>query len=468
MSATPSAPPARTAPAGPARTVTGHGLSRRRALALPPAIAALVALGGCGGFGDSTQAKAYDTDAVHREVPLQDAPAAPEAATACASLSESLLRSHLDADPAANTLACPVGMALAVALLYAGSHAPADGVDELLGVTADGSTDATADTVRDLTWSALQNALLVYEPTETQLENFDPKAIPDFPLLHIANRVLLIDDPQVEQSYLDAARQWYAATTEHATRGNAKATLDAWAERHTGGLIESSGIEITDDTRLVLQNALLIAAQWVGPFDPYNTQDNDFTLIDGSTVTAQLMHEDLSLPYAQADQWQAVRLPYLDENARLGMDVILPNSGTAPTDLPEGTWAEASAALDAVEQDPDLRREVQLALPTLDLKPGSVDLLAFLDAQGIALDSLEHIGKGLRVDQAVQQVRLMVTEEGTVAGALTEIGVADSAGIPEQDEPISFIVDRPYVLRIVDQLTGLVLIEGVVMDPTAE
>ncbi|WP_147680224.1 serpin family protein [Actinomyces ruminicola] len=460
---------ARARPAGADRSTPERprGLSRRRALTLPPAIAALVTLGGCGILGGSAQAQAYDTDATHREVPLEDVPGAPDAAAACAALSESLLRFRLGEEPGGNVLNCPVGTALAVALLYAGSASPADGVDALLGVATDAGAGADADHVRDLTWSALQNALLPKDPSDAQLDNFNPEQIPDTPLLHIANRVLLVgDNPAVEQSYLDAARQWYAATTEHATRGRAKAALDAWAKRHTGGLIESSGIEITGNTRLVLQNALLFAAGWASPFTADDTTGDDFTLSDGTTATAQFMHDKRLLPYAQGEGWRAVRLQYAEGSGSTVMDVILPDSGTTPAQLPEGTWTAASAALDAVAYEQ--RREVRLALPTLDLQPGAVDLLAFLEAQGITLDSLEHIGEDLVVDQAVQQVRLIVKEEGTVAGALTEVSVTELAAAPEEDESITFTVDHPYVVRVFDQLTGLVLIEGIVMDPSPQ
>ncbi|MDO4901166.1 serpin family protein [Actinomyces sp.] len=450
----------------PVPTRSVRGLSRRQLLGLPPAIAALLTLAGCDVSGGSAQAQAYDTDATHRAIPLKDAPAASDAATACATLSEALLRFRLGEEPAANALTCPVGIALAIALLYAGSGRPAEGVEKLLGITATADTNTHSDTTRDITWSALQNSLLAYDPDEQTLDDFDPATIPDEPLLHIANRVLLVDDPKVEQSYLDAAREWYAATTEHTKRDQARAALDAWAERHTGGLIKSSGIEITENTRLVLQNALLFAAQWRSPFDPVATTEQDFTLLDGSTIPAPLMHEDFFLPYAQGAGWQAARLPYLDPDARLVMDLILPEAGTDPTNLSEGTWRQASGALDAVATDQ--AREVQLALPTFDLQSGPVDLLTFLDTQGMELVSLDHIGADLEVDQAVQQVRLMVKEEGTVAGALTEIDVAHSAALPGPDEPVKFIVDHPFVVRILDTHTGLVLVEGVIMDPTAQ
>ncbi|MDO4900133.1 hypothetical protein [Actinomyces sp.] len=192
-----------------------------------------------------------------------------------------------------------------------------DAAPGLFGVRTAEAAQADSSPVRDLTWSALHNSLLAYDPSDAQFDNVDPEQIPDTPLLHIANRVLLVDDdPAVEQSYLHAARQWYAATTEHATRDRAKATLDAWEKRHTGGLIKSSGIEITD----------------------------------GTTVTAQFMDEEFLLAYALGTGWQAIRLPYRerDNDAQLVMDVILPDEGTTPTDLPEGTWQQASAQLDAI------------------------------------------------------------------------------------------------------------------------
>ncbi|MDU0349654.1 serpin family protein [Actinomyces sp. MRS3W] len=477
-------------------------VSRRHLLTLPPVVAAMATLAACGsstnqspstasatpsmtGADGATQAIAFHTDVEHQQVALEDAPALGSAVAACHTLSEAMLRRQLRDQPGGNALACPVGLSLAIALLYAGSDAPGQGVDALLGTQeADASATAapsTDGTMRDLTWSALQNSLLAYNPDEATLAAFDPDQIPNDPLLHIANRVLLVgDDPEVEQSYLDAAQQWYAATTEHAAREDAKAVLDAWAKLHTGGLIKESGVEIQPQTRLVLQNALLFAAQWADIFMAEDTYEQDFTLLDGSTIQARLMHGEFFLTYAQGDRWQAVRMPYLeasgtgssdagddgDYHDRFVMDVILPDAGVALDELPEGTWAQATAELTTSQaENAENSKRVELALPTFDLESGTVDLLPLFPDLNVTLDSLDHIDTGLNVDQVVQQVRLMVKEEGTVAAALTEIGVGDSAPL-EEDKPLEFIVDHPFSLRIVDTFTGLVLVEGVIVDPT--
>ncbi|MCP6280307.1 hypothetical protein NL459_27145, partial [Klebsiella pneumoniae] len=89
---------------------------------------------------------------------------------------------------------------------------------------------------RDSTWSAVQQTLQRFDVTDTQqLRDFDPEAIPDTPLLHIANNILAIGDKTViNQEYLDSAKRWYASDLGRVPVDDAKAALDAWANLHTG------------------------------------------------------------------------------------------------------------------------------------------------------------------------------------------------------------------------------------------
>lgn len=82
-----------------------------------------------------------------------------------------------------------------------------------------------------------------------QLRSFDPGAIPDKPLLHVANQVLVIGELQPRREYLDAVARWYDAEIGRAPLAEAKASLDAWAALHTGGLIRQSGIGVGPHTR---------------------------------------------------------------------------------------------------------------------------------------------------------------------------------------------------------------------------
>ena len=468
---------------------------RRSALQSFSALAALASMGALTGCSHGSPDKVRD-DALAKidwlpstmttESVSLDGQRATTAAAACAGIGASMLSTRLRDDGAANALSCPIGIALIMALLYAGAESPGEGVNAALGLDA----DADAQT-RDSTWSAVQQTLQRFDVTDTQqLRDFDPEAIPDTPLLHIANNILAIGDKTViNQEYLDSAKRWYASDLGRVPVDDAKAALDAWANLHTGGLIKESGIDIDSSMRLVAQNALLFAARWAVPFKAEDTlQGASFTLADGSASTADLMTGTGAYTLVTGKGWRALRLPYSagpestaateagseptasgtteagsasSSSSNLVMDIILPDAIGSPADLPSATWGEATTALTAAASQS--QQQVALKLPKLDLASGVMNLLPILSDLGVDLGSLDHIAPDFRVNQAVQQVRLIVDEEGTVAAALTEVGITTTS--IDDSGAVEFIVDHPYVLRIVDLTSGVAIIEAAVLDP---
>ena len=432
------------------------GLARRQVLALGTLVPAAVALlGGCS-LASGTQL----TSKVTREkVSLSDVTSeAAKAATACDQLGSKLLTHYLKADSSTTAMASPLSLALTLAILADGAtNASSQGYDALLGLSGQ---------ERDRAWSAIQNSLNRYDG---DLKGFDPDTIPDKPLVHLANHVLIADekDFKVKQSYLDAVLRWFSAEIEQVGVSSMKENLDAWASRNTAGLIPNSGIKVTEDTRLVVQNALLFAAQWDNPFSAESTHQEDFTLAGGKTVKADLMHSTHSIPHATGKGWAAVRLAYAigedGKDSNLALDVVLPDAGTLPSAMDAGTWAEASKALDKAQT-----KEVALSLPKLDLTSEPKDLLDFLKDQGLKTVGLDKIAPKLELTQVVQQVRLILDEEGTVAAALSEAAGEAMAAPGPQTKPITFTVDHPYVLRLRDLTSGTALLEAVVMDPTVK
>ena len=421
--------------------------------ALAPAAAAL--LGAC----SSASGKALTSKIAHETaMPSDVAPQVASAAAACDQLGGGLLAHYLKADSSTTAMASPLSLALTLAILADGAtDAVAQGYDALLGLSGQ---------ERDRAWSAIQNSLSRYDG---DLKGFDPDTIPDKPLVHLANHVLIADekDFKVKQSYLDAVLRWFSAEIEQVGVSSMKENLDAWASRNTAGLIPNSGIKVTEDTRLVVQNALLFAAQWDNPFSAESTHQEDFTLAGGKTVKADLMHSTHSIPHATGKGWAAVRLAYASgedgKDSNLALDVVLPDAGTLPSAMDAGTWAEASKALDKAQT-----KEVGLSLPKLDLTSEPKDLLDFLKDQGLKTVGLDRIAPKLELTQVVQQVRLILDEEGTVAAALSEAAGEAMAAPGPQTKPITFTVDHPYVLRLRDLTSGTALLEAVVMDPTVK
>ncbi len=432
------------------------GLARRRLLALAAlAPTAAVMLGAC----SSASGKQLTSKATHETIsPSEVASEVAKAATACDQLGGKLLTHYLKADSTTTAMASPLSLALVLAILADGAtDATTQGYDALLGLSGED---------RDRAWSAIQSSLNRYDG---ELKGFDPDKVPDKPLAHLANHVLIADekDIKVKQTYLDTVLRWFSTEIEQIEVDSMKKNLDAWASRNTAGLIPNSGITITKDTRLVVQNALLFAASWDSPFKAEDTSQEDFTLAGGKTVKADLMHDTRSIPYTTGQGWAAVRLKYASgedgTDSNLALDVVLPDAGTPPSAMDAGTWAAASKALDEAEA-----REVRLALPKVDLTSEPKELLDFLKEQGLKPEGLDKIAPELALTQVVQQIRLILDEEGTVAAALSEGQAAAMAAPAEQTKPITFTVDHPYVLRLRDLTSGASLLEAAIMDPTVK
>jgi len=319
------------------------GLARRRLLALAAlAPTAAVMLGAC----SSASGKQLTSKATHETIsPSEVASEVAKAATACDQLGGKLLTHYLKADSTTTAMASPLSLALVLAILADGAtDATTQGYDALLGLSGED---------RDRAWSAIQSSLNRYDG---ELKGFDPDKVPDKPLAHLANHVLIADekDIKVKQTYLDTVLRWFSTEIEQIEVDSMKKNLDAWASRNTAGLIPNSGITITKDTRLVVQNALLFAASWDAPFKAEDTSQEDFTLAGGKTVKADLMHDTRSIPYATGKGWAAVRLHYAGEEensdgSQLALDVVLPDAGTLPGTMDAGTWAAASKALDSAK-----------------------------------------------------------------------------------------------------------------------
>ena len=433
-------------------------------------------------------------------VPLDEAPRRARAVAAADAIGARMLTSALAADPRGNAAASPVGMALVLAMLYAGADAAGTGIGPALGFDEAEVRDEPLPGARDRTWRAIQSSLQRFDTADAAaLEGFDPGAIPDSPLLHVANNTLIIDeDTRIEQSYVDAVQRWYGSEVGRVGSDGARAALDAWTTLHTGGLIRRSAIRITPNTRLVLQNAILFAARWAKPFKAENTSKGaSFTRADGGRTRADMMRITGSFTLVKGEGWRALRLPYAtgapdgaaDAGAGSGdrpdgagagtgigdrrggtglaMDIVLPDAVASPADLPPSTWGAATRALNRAERLPRGDFDVIVGLPRLDLNPGAVDLIPLLEELGIGIWGLElsHIAPGLLLEQAFQQTRLLVDEAGTVAAALTEAAFMRAAAHAAPRRTKRFICDRPYVLRVVDLDSGAAVFEAAVLDP---
>lgn len=418
---------------------------RRAGSALGLALAA--ALTACAGVDPDAGLLRSETD--HVPVAVADAPATAGAVAATERLGLLTLRSAPEPDE--NALVSPASLSFALALLAEGARgATADELDAALGA---------AGAERTAAYNALATALGAYDGDPAVVQEAE---LPERPLLHLANQAVLDDRLDVEQDYLDALATSFDAGVQRTDLGgtDGKDVLDAWVRENTGGLVEESAVEPDPSLRLVLQNAVLLAARWETPFAEIATHDVDFTG-PGGTAPTPMVHGTQHQAYAERDGWSAVRLPYAEA---FHADVLLPPIGTDPADVAPEALAALTRALDGATP-----RAVELSMPTLEIEPPALDVAPALERAGLGglFDSPDLSGvtttESLRVSQAVQQSYLRLDEEGTVAAAVTELAAEASGVMPV--ESVRMLVDRPYLLRVAHTETGLPLFLAAVRSP---
>ena len=369
------------------------------------------------------------------EFPL-DTSGVPTASAATEALAWTLL-----AGKTGNRVLGPSSLMSAIAMLGEGAAgASAASLDSTIGLAGDERSAAVA---------ALRQALAGYD---TLPESVDKKEPPEEPVVHQASQVVILDDAIVEEAFLDRLSRFYDSGVDRVDRDGAKAVLDAWANKHTAGLIEKSAIEVTPDLQLVLQDAVLFAARWRTPFT--SEWPVPFTPAGGAPTEVPGMTEIVPARFAEGSRWAAVRLPYDDV---LAMDVILPGPGITPAELaPDDLVAVSAGLAEAAEI------LVSVVMPESDQKQ-MWDLLEPVREAGIDLSDLSGIIDGGTLGQLVQQVTLTVSPKGTVGAVLTEGAVR--RGAPAYDAELW--VDRPYIMRVLDTRTRWPIFLAVVEDPAA-
>jgi serine protease inhibitor len=275
------------------------------------------------------------------------------------------------------------------------------------------------------------------------------------------------------RSYLNAVATGYHAGVAQApfSTDPAKAAaeinqaISAATDGHISQLVDAG---MLDNIGWVLTSALYLNAKWATPFDPSKTEPGPFTPAGAKPVTAKFMNGD-DFPYATADGWQAVSLPY--QGGKLTLTALLPPAGSASCALP------SQASLTSIARSFDGPRaglaDVSLPKVSLDTSGGVGDMKPALEqlGMGVAFNQQDADFTGLSpraccIGFVQQAATLQVGEKGTVGAAAAAVGmVAASAMAAPQTITITF--NRPYLLLITAKATGEPLFLAKVDNPTA-
>ena len=258
---------------------------------------------------------------------------------------------------------------------------------------------------------------------------------------------------ETNQNYFDAYIQGLNFSDD-----NSADIINGWVDDKTHGLIDQI-VDKPIDPELVmfLINAIYFKGTWTYQFaDTMTIDDWLFTNQDGSQTQVPMMRGDFLLDYFSNDDVTMVRLPYGDE--KYSMLVLLPPYGTPINqfvdNLDQATLADWAGGL---EED-----TIIIGLPrfTMDYDKKLNDVLMQMGMVDPFISGLADFSKmssqyELFISLVKHKSFIEVNEEGTVAAAVTVVGIGYTSIGPK-----TLIADRPFLFMIQDDESGTILFVG--------
>jgi serpin B len=285
--------------------------------------------------------------------------------------------------------------------------------------------------------------------------------------LTMANALWLQQGFSIRPQFTSVARSTFGAQVDNLDFRNAHAVdvVNAWAAKHTDGLIDKVLDTIDPSTVAMIANAIAFKGKWTLQFDPKATKLHDFTTAAGAKKSVHMMSHLAEYAYANAGGTQAIRLPYSDGS--FAMYVVLPSNDAS---LESFVQSLTPASFDALRNSlRNLKGTIQL--PRFQLKFDAL-LNRTLAKLGMSVaftssadfSNIHAVPPRLAISEIHHASFLKVDEEGTQAAAVTTVGIRMTA-IRVEPPPFAMVVDRPFVVAIRDEHSGALLFLGTVADP---
>jgi len=286
--------------------------------------------------------------------------------------------------------------------------------------------------------------------------------------LNTANALWIKKGYEFLSQYLTFINDYYmgrATEVDFSNPVNAAALINDWIKENTGGKIKDliKESDIHEALTMILTNAIYFKGLWANQFDPEDTNDRDFKLSSGSTIsvpTMSLSDDDTSWNYTETDDLQILELPY--KGGKLSMYILLPkeNNITALEEMINyENFTEWKNSL--------YKAQVEVFLPKFKLET-EYSIKDHLKNMGMNIPftpNADFSGMDGKQDLFIEKVRhkafIEVNEEGTEAAAATSVHMALTA-LPMFTE---FNCNHPFIFLIQHKDTDVILFMGKVENP---
>lgn len=294
----------------------------------------------------------------------------------------------------------------------------------------------------------------------------------------VSNSVWTDTDQNVLPSFTDMIKKYYDGAfykEDFSQSSKVASKINAYVEARTKNMIKDllSADFFSKDTSMVLLNTLYFEAKWHDPFPKDNTKTMSFHQFGGNDKKVKMMYqmnESIAYYADYQDNVHAVVLPY--ENQRFELVALMPIQGGSD---------QGEAALKSIVGKIGTKLgswlnkrtygETHVWIPKTDLtcKLDLGDTLQGLGMKTPFSDQADFSGidteEALRIEKVVHKTALKMDEVSTKAAAATAIGMMKTTSFGMPDPINEFRADRPFLVLIRDNQSGLVLFIGRINDP---
>lgn len=282
----------------------------------------------------------------------------------------------------------------------------------------------------------------------------------------LASAVMVERKMSIEKGYrraLAKAFQTHPHQVDFTQPDQAVSIINAWVSDHTGGAVSEflARGSLSDETRLVVLNALHFHGLWKVPFDPRLTQERMFHCANGSAVPVHMMRLTNRFNYGEfvtggGVDYDVIEVPY--EGDALSMLLVSPFEPDVPlsaltSELNSQSLKQWRAGLRNGKKQLAIPRftmtsELHMKKVLTDMGLGNMFNLATADFTRITTD------ERLCVSKVLQKVTIEVNEHGTKGASATAAVMFSRMAVEE------ITLDRPFIFLIQHKQTGAVLFMG--------
>ncbi|XP_060780044.1 plasminogen activator inhibitor 1 [Neoarius graeffei] len=341
------------------------------------------------------------------------------------------------------------------------------GIASVLGMAQLGAYGATLQSLRKHMGYSLQDHRISRQQRLLQRDLASEEGVEVVSAIMVDRKVVL---EKVFQRSLSKAFQSVPHQVDFSYPDTALNVINSWMSNNTGGMIPNflqSGV-LSEQTRLLLLNALHFHGLWKNRFDPRLTTEATFYTANGTAVSVSMMRSTQKFNYGEfvtkeGIEYDVIEVPYAGDS--LSMLII----SSFEWDVPLSALTKELSSKKIQEWREQLRKvNRELVIPRFSVDT-EVDLKSALNKLGLgdifsqtkADFSCITTEEPLYVSKVLQRVKFEVNEEGTKGSSAGGVIIYSRMAIAEH------ILNRPFLFLIQHKPTDAVLFIGQVNQPQA-